>query len=101
VEGGGGGRGGINTTAYPRRYPIRRRLPACTSISTGGSDGIRVLHADDASIAGAGLHPPEKGRGVCCLLLTVLAGTSPSWMLGGTCTTIEAEHHRCAERVEG
>ena len=97
-EGGRGERGDICTTAYPRRYPIRRRLPTRTTISISGSDDIRVLHADDsdASEAWCGFAPSQERRG--SLLLTVLAGIDPSWMVGETCTTVGAEHHIAVPR---
>jgi hypothetical protein len=94
----GKGREGVARALQHSRRPIHYGLTARTTAGTCGSTG-RVLHADDASRAWCGFAPSRER--LERLLLTVLAGTGPSWMVGGTCTTVGAGHHCCAERVEG
>ena len=51
------------------RYPIRLQLLMHTTTSTGGSDGIRVLHADVGTMRaerGPGLCLHKKDRAICC-----------------------------------
>ena len=52
---------------------------------------------------GVGLRPPErKARTYVVLTRMVFAGAGcPSWVLDGTCTTVGAKHHCCAEQAEG
>jgi hypothetical protein len=71
-----------------------------STTSTGCSDGIRVLQADGASGAWCGLHTPEKSR------TSVVDAPRWHWLLLDdrrdlACTSIGAEHHCCAEGVEG
>ena len=65
-------------TAYPHHRPICPWLP--TTVSTSACGGFRE-------------SSPACGNGIQCAF-------GPYWVLSGTCTTVGAKHHCCAERVE-